>query len=116
MSARLQLRALVEVEREEQVDELVRLAANAEVGLTVYSEPGGEEGDHACANCLAAHGPLDNCALGVLASVVRDRWEGRGDRPAITSELLEAINADDFWDLLCPALDWLERELRRAAR
>jgi hypothetical protein len=107
---------LVEVNRDEQVDELVRLAANAEVGLTVYTDPAGEEGDHACPNCVRVHGPLDECALGVLAGVVRDRWEGLDDRPAITSELLEAIDADHFWDLLCPALDWLEGELRRAAR
>jgi hypothetical protein len=113
MSARRQLRALVEVEREEQVDELVRLAANAEVGLTVCPEPGGE---HTCANCVCVHGPLDECALGVLAGVVRDRWEDLDDRPPITSELLEGIDADRFWDLLCPAVDWLEHKLRAGRR
>jgi hypothetical protein len=123
MSARRRFSALVEVDRDEQVDELVRLAANAEIGLTVNthpSNPQGEESDaasngDACANCLQAHGPLDECALGVLAGVVRDRWEGLDARPEITPALLEGINADHFWDLLCPAIDWLEGELRRAA-
>ncbi|HEY2333626.1 MAG TPA: hypothetical protein VGH58_01290 [Solirubrobacterales bacterium] len=135
MSARQQFSALVEVDRDEQVAELVRLAANAEIGLTVYDrEPcscdrsrgpathpaEGEEsaaapGGDACANCLQAHGPLDECALGVLAGVVRDRWEGLDDRPDITPAMLGEIGADHFWDLLCPAIDWLEDELRRAA-
>jgi hypothetical protein len=117
MSARRRFSALVEVDRDEQVDELVRLAANAEIGLTVEVDPGGKKGsgDPACPNCTQAHGPLDECALGVLAGVVRDRWEGLDDRPGITPALLEEINADHFWDLLCPAIDWLEGELRRAA-
>lgn len=122
MSARQQLSALVEVDRDEQVDELVRLAANAEIGLTVnthLSDPEGEESDaassgHSCSNCSQAHGPLDECALGVLAGVVRDRWEGL-DCPGITPAMLAEIGADHFWDLLCPAIDWLEGELRRAA-
>lgn len=92
MSARQRFSALLEVDRDEQVDELVRLAANAEIGLTVNthpSHPEGEESDPAssgdvCANCTQAHGPLDECALGALAGVVRDRWEGLDDRPDIT--------------------------------
>jgi hypothetical protein len=120
VSARQRFSALIEVDRDEQVDELVRLAANAEIGLTVNIHPEGEESDpassgDACANCTQAHGPLDECALGVLAGVVRDRWEGLDDRPGITPAMLAEIGADHFWDLLCPAIDWLEDELRRAA-
>jgi hypothetical protein len=117
MSARRQLLAFVEVESDEQVDELVRLAANAEIGLSVEVDPGIEKGsgDPACPNCLCAHGPLDVCALGVLAGVVKERWEGLDDRPEITPALLEGIHADYFWDLLYPAVDWLEGELRQAA-
>jgi hypothetical protein len=123
MSARQRFSALVEVDRDEQVDELVRLAANAEIGLTVNTHPSNPEGEEsdaapggaACANCTQAHGPLAECALGVIAGVVRDRWEGLDDRPAITPAMLAEIGADHFWDLLCPAIDWLEAELRRVA-
>jgi hypothetical protein len=123
MSARRQFSALVEVDRDEQVDELVRLAASAEIGLTLnthLSNPEGEGSEaassgHACANCTQAHGPLDECALGVLAGVVSDRWEGLDDHPGITPAMLGSIYADHLWDLLCPAIDWLEGELRRAA-
>jgi len=60
MSARQQFSALVEVDRDEQVDELVRLAADAEIGLTVYDS---------CGACTC-----DSVAVARPASPTRKPW------------------------------------------
>src|SRR4051812_25107019 len=69
-----------------------------------------------CPNCLRTHGPLNECALGVLAGMVKDRWAGIEGRPEITAEMLDKISADRFCDLLGHVVDWLADELGRAVR
>jgi len=82
----------------------------------VDRQDGAEAGVEAeCPNCLCAHGTFDACALGVLAAVVEARWAGDEDFPPITGAMLGAVDADVFWSVVAPAVDWLEDELRRAS-
>ena len=55
MSNRRQFHATVEVDQPEQVDELVRLAADAEIGLSVYTQrqPCSCDGVRGCSACFA---------------------------------------------------------------
>ena len=72
MSGRQQYAAVIEVERGEQVDELVRLAADAEIGLSVYThrEPCTCDSAHGCGACFAD-------AQALIGFTVRSRSTGR---------------------------------------
>lgn len=66
---------------------------------------------HPCPNCSGTHGPLDNCALGVVLGMVRDRQELKGE--TITAERVAQIDVDEFWDLMGPAISNVEDQLER---
>ena len=85
--------ALLEVEREEQLDELVRLAADAEIGLTVLDQP-------PCA-CDAMRGcpPCFQRAEGLVGATVRDSY-GREWRVTDVGEKngFPTICGERYWD------------------
>lgn len=70
--------------------------------------PGGND-EPVCGNCLHSHGPLNACALGVLAGVLQERSTGRVLGPADVAN----IDADAFWERFGgPAVDWIEGQIK----